>query len=69
MGRIFAATRMVTGGWWCSAYVYDNNKVIAACTHQHRRGVFAEACAQRLLRRVQRRLRATSTQLSGGREP
>lgn len=53
--RLFAWTRQVTGNPRLNhAYVYEGNRVIAACSHAHRSDAAARRCAKKMLRDVQR---------------
>lgn len=74
--RVFASHRQLTGTPYIyHAYVYDGNKVVMACTHQHgeRRshnpitgetknqgGPQAMACAERMLRKYLNRAKKAS---------
>lgn len=52
VSRFFATYRQETGrACRRTAYVYNNNRVVAFCHHQHRTARTAKACAQRMLRK------------------
>lgn len=60
--KLFATHRQTTAiPYIHHAYVYEGNKVIMACTHRHGEraphhgGETAQACAERMLRKVLRR--------------
>ena len=79
--RVFASHRQLTGTPYIHhAYVYDGNKVVMACSHQHgeRRShnpitgevknqgaVTAQACANRMLRKYLNRTRKVAVLPSG----
>jgi len=48
---VFSTTRYLTGAAYNHAYVYVGNRVVCACRHKHKRALFAQRCADKMLRR------------------
>lgn len=53
-----ATTRLVTGGSYNTAYVFNRTtgKAIEGCRHHHRSHVTAQKCANKMLRKYRRTL-------------